>query len=98
MVTVEFDPPVTEQVDVAGAVPLASDIVQRPAGDVVAVTEKSHLPFCIHTVLSVTSPFPTPELLGLATEVTVQLAVIAPVLKVDSDREPPKQPDTDKLV
>ena len=61
MVTVEFDPPVTEQVDVAGAVPLAGDIVQRPAGDVVAVTEKSHLPFCIHTVLSVTSPFPTPD-------------------------------------
>lgn len=98
IVTVEFDPPVTEQVDVAGAVPLACDIVQRPAGDVVAVTEKSHLPLCIHTVLSVTSPFPTPELLGLADEVTVQSAVIAPVVKVDPDREPPKQPDTDKLV
>ena len=39
IVTVEFDPPVTEQVDVAVAVSLAGDIVQSPAGDVVAVTE-----------------------------------------------------------
>ena len=45
-----------------------------------------------------TCPFPTPELLGLADEVTVQSAVIDPVVKVDPDREPPKQPDTDKLV
>jgi len=37
-------------------------------------------------------------LLGLADEVTVQSAVIDPVVKVDPDREPPKQPDTDKLV
>jgi hypothetical protein len=37
-------------------------------------------------------------LLWLADEVTVQSAVIAPVVKVDPDREPPKQPDTDKLV
>ena len=42
IVTVEFNPPVTEQVDVAVAVSLAGDIVQSPAGDVVAVTEKPH--------------------------------------------------------
>ena len=34
----------------------------------------------------------------IAVEVTVQSAVIDPVVKVDPDREPPKQPDTDKLV
>ena len=98
MVTVEFDPPVTEEGDVAVAVPLAGDIVQSLTGDVVAVTEKPHLPFCTHTVLSVTCPFPTPELLGLADEGTAQSAVIAPVVRVDPDREPPNQPDTDKLI
>ena len=45
-----------------------------------------------------TSPFPTPLLGELANEVTVQSAVIDPVVKVDPDREPPKQPDTDKLI